>query len=117
MLDGGEAGLEADNDFKWDDTTMSGPLGKVVDNLFMERFRTALAASNLKFSADYPQGYDGMIQIVTEIIETSETADIVVAKSRATLNSLFPNWPPTFGMTDRVGLLYWFEILFAKNDK
>ena len=114
MFDGGQAGIDADDNAIWDDTKMSGPLGKFADDVFLERFRTALAASNLKFSEDYPPGYDGMIVIVKEIIETADTADVVVAKSRATLNSLFPNWPPTFGLSDRVGLLYWFEILFAK---
>lgn len=114
MFDGREAGLEADEAAIWDEATMSGPLGGFADNLFLQRFRTALAASNLKLESDYPPGYDGMIQIVRDIIEGAPNSEIVVAKSRATLNSLFPDWPPTFGWTDRVGLLYWFEILFAK---
>lgn len=112
VFDGGKAGLEADDAHVWDESTMSGPLGKTADDLFMHRFRQALAASNLKESSDYKAGYDGMIDIVKEIIETAESADAVVVKSRATLNSLFPDWPPSW--TDRVGLLFWFEILFAK---
>lgn len=114
-FDGGRAGSEADDDAAWDEETMSGPLGKFADEIFMERFRTALAASNLKLPSDYPPGYDGMISIVREIMETAPSPQAVVAKSRNTLNSLFPDWPPTFGLAgDRVGLLFWFEVLFAR---
>jgi len=114
MFNGGKAGAEADDSCLWDDTTMSGPLGSFVDELFLNQFRIALATSNCKFSSDYAPGYDGMMEIVKEMMENAISADMVVAKSRATLNSLFPNLPPTFGLSDRVGLLFWFEVLFAK---
>ena len=114
FFDGGRAGSGADDAFLWDDETMSGPLGRLADAVFMDRFRTALAYANLKLPGEYPPGYDGMMQIVKEAMEDSHSADAVVARSRATLNSLFPDWPPTFGMSERVGLLFWFEVLFAR---
>jgi hypothetical protein len=46
-------------------------------------------------------------------LRTATTPEVVVAKSRATLNSLFPNFPPA-PSSSRAGLLYWFEVLFAK---
>lgn len=113
IFNGGKAGLDADESCVWDEETMSGPLGKFLDGIFLERFRTALAASNLKQSSDYAPGYDGMMDMIREIMETAPNAESVVAKSRATLNSLFPDWPPNV-WNDRVGLLFWFEILFAK---
>ena len=113
VFDGGVAGSEADPLARWDDASMSGPLGRTADRIFMKLFRKKLAASILRLESDYPEGYDGMMDIVKEILETSLSSDEAVAKSLTTLRSLFPDWPP-FSPPDKVGLLYWFELLFAK---
>lgn len=113
-FDGGRAGSLADDAFLWDDDAMSGPLGRFADAFFMDRFRTALAHANLRLPEEYPPGYDGMMRMIKESMEDAPSADALVVRSRATLNSLFPDWPPTFGLSDRVGLLFWFEVLFAR---
>ena len=109
-----EAGRDADPAAIWVDETDSGPLGPLADKFFLQTFRKSLAAANLRTPESYPPGYNGMISIVHEILRTATSEDVVVAKSRATLNSLFPNFPPPPPNTSRPGLLYWFEILFAK---
>ena len=63
LINGNDVGKDADPDSRWDEETMSGPLGQKADEVFLEAFRTALAASNLRTSESYPPGYDGMLEI------------------------------------------------------
>ena len=62
FVNGFEVGKDV-KDAKWDEETMSGPLGPRADKLFLETFRRSLAASNLRTPESYPPGYDGMIEM------------------------------------------------------
>ncbi|GMI04864.1 hypothetical protein TrVE_jg13380 [Triparma verrucosa] len=95
----------------YDPNTMSGPLGRQADDFFLQTFRKALATSLLQSESDFQPGYDGMIDMIRKIHSASPTQSSCVQKSRATLQSLFPDWPPSPKST--TGLLYWFKILFS----
>lgn len=102
---------KADPAAVWVEGVSAGPLGRAPDALFEGTFRAALARE-LGRDSTRP-GYAGVIELVRELITTFDTPATATAASRRVLNSLFPDWPP-FAPRDRVGLLYWFEVLFAK---
>ena len=55
------------------------------------------------------------MDLAHKVHSTGLTRDSIVFKSRLTLQSLFPNFPPPppSAPPSSVGLLYWFRVLFA----
>ena len=112
---------KADPSAVWVDGESAGPLGRTADQLFEDRFRLALAAEAQREGSTYP-GFAGIIGLC-QLLVAERGASGVSAASERVLVSLFPNWPPLPprglypGQPDprgRRGLLYWFEILFAR---
>lgn len=112
----------ADPRFTWDDASSSGPLGRAPDQLFERTFRRALVTELGRDVTD--PSFRGIIEL-SQLLAAERGADVPDA-SRRVLSSLFPDWPPvwlrrllpervTDGMNrSRKGLLFWFEVLFAR---
>jgi hypothetical protein len=107
-LDGNLAGSKANPSFKYDEAAMRGPF----DRVFMSLFRAKLAKELDVSDQEFPPGYCGLMQMI-RLLHSSTTKEGVVEASQRTLRSLFPDWPP-FAPKEKVGLLWWFGVLFAK---
>jgi len=92
--------------------SFSGPLGTSADQFFLKTFRSGLSQTLLKPDTDFADGYEGMMDMVRELHQTSSTPAEAVARARRTLVNLFPDFPPSL-KPGLPGLLYWFQILFA----
>lgn len=110
----------ADPTATWVDGVDCGPLGGRADELFQTLFRRSLAAER---GSDVPEpGYAGVIALVQLLVAQASSAAEITAASRRVLCALFPDLPPkpppSFQRRTipkgRPGLLYWFEVLFAK---
>ena len=93
----------------WLDGISSGPLGRSVDAVLQQQFRRALVT---ELGRDVPQrGYSGVMRLCQDVVV--ERGSAVKDASCRVLTSLFPDWPPG-APAGRLGLLYWFEVFFAK---
>jgi len=110
----------ADPTAGWREGTDSGPLGLQADEIFQRLFRHSLAA---EAGRDLPDaGYAGVIALVRILVTEASTAADITAASRRVLASLFPDLPPKPPpmlqprtiRPGRPGLLWWFEVLFAR---
>ena len=110
----------ADANAEWVDGKDAGPLGHAVDNHFESLFRQALVRELGRDVA--APGYAGVIDLVRALVAEGRADTDVSAASRRVLLSLFPDLPPkpppalqskTISK-NRPGLLFWFEVLFAK---
>ena len=115
----------ADPTATWREGVDAGPLGLLADHFFESRFRVALAHELGRDVA--PARFAGVIALVRAISSERKGAAEVEAASHRVLTSLFPDWPPRppawlaarlsgtlpQPSAERVGLLYWFEVLFA----
>jgi hypothetical protein len=101
----------ADADAKWIEGTSVGPLGAAPDRIFEATFRSGLVAELGRDVAE--PGFSGIIALVRALVAEGDGARGVSSASRRVLVSLFPDWPP-FAPEGRRGLLYWFEVLFAR---
>ena len=111
----------ADPEHTWVEGVSAGPLGRQPDRLFEYLFRRKLAA---ELGRDVPEpGFAGVIKLV-QLLAVEKGADVSAGSLRV-LVALFPDWPPVgagrllppplqLDATGRKGLLYWFEILFAR---
>ena len=77
--------------------------------MFEKTFRDSLVAE-LGVDSQLP-GYAGVMDICRQLVAVCGAN--VSDTSRRVLVSLFPDWPPG-SPSERKGLLYWFEVLFAK---
>ena len=96
----------------WVEGTSAGPAGRAADRLFENRFRQELVA---ELGRDVPiEGFAGVMRLCLDLVR--ERGPGVSAASRRVLTSLFPNLPPLPPdvPSERKGLLYWFEVLFAR---
>ena len=110
---------------RWDAEHSAGPLGRQADALFERMFRRGLVT---EMGRDAPEeGFDGVIrltrELVAERISSGDGASGVTGSARRVLTKLFPDWPPLAlaslwsgcpPTAGRRGLLYWFEVLFAR---
>jgi hypothetical protein len=119
----------ADPRYRWIEGESAGPLGRLPDRLFEHLFRRQLIAE-LGRDVDEPR-FAGVIRLV-ELLAAERGVDDgasgVTAASKRVLEALFPDWPPlnarhivpeqlhrgVEARTGRKGLLYWFEVLFAR---
>ena len=112
-----------------DAATSSGPLGRGADALFEDLFRRALETEASQDFRSYEAGrshlrgdvggYSGVVGVVREFV--AARGALAALASQRVLRRLFPDWPPRFGAeaatappAARPGLLWWFEILFAR---
>eukprot|EP00310_Coccolithus_braarudii_P023368 CAMPEP_0183337468 /NCGR_PEP_ID=MMETSP0164_2-20130417/5098_1 /TAXON_ID=221442 /ORGANISM="Coccolithus pelagicus ssp braarudi, Strain PLY182g" /LENGTH=271 /DNA_ID=CAMNT_0025507159 /DNA_START=17 /DNA_END=832 /DNA_ORIENTATION=- len=110
----------ADAAAKWIDGVSCGPLGHRIDALFQERFSAQLErelaageGGDIGVGGN-AQGYARIIRMVHAMSTTRDGgAEATASASRRVLQGLFPDWPPG-APTDRVGLLFWFGVLFAR---
>ena len=113
----------ADPSAEWKEGVDAGPLGLAADAFFEARFRSALVRE-LGRDAPDEQRFAGIIALVRALSTErgGQGAAEVSAASRRVLLSLFPDLPPRppafapiggVSPSGRVGLLYWFELLFA----
>lgn len=120
---------DAAPEYEWDATTSSGPLGRGADALFEDLFRRALETEASQDFRSYDDGrsrlrgdvggYSGVVGVVRELV--AARGALAALASQRVLRRLFPDWPPRFGAeaatappAARPGLLWWFEILFAR---
>jgi hypothetical protein len=119
----------ADPRYHWIEGESAGPLGRLPDRLFEHLFRRQLVVE-LGRDVDEP-GFAGVIRLV-ELLAVErgvgDGASGVSAASLRVLEALFPDWPPlgarhmvpeqlrrgVEARAGRKGLLYWFEVLFAR---
>lgn len=121
--------IGADPRYHWIEGESAGPLGRLPDRLFEHLFRQQLVVE-LGRDVDEP-GFTGVIRLV-ELLAVErgvgDGASGVSAASLRVLEALFPDWPPLAARhivpeqlrrgvearAGRKGLLYWFEVLFAR---
>ena len=120
---------DAAPEYEWDAATSSGPLGRGADALFEDLFRRALETEASQDFRSYDDGrsrlrgdvggYSGVVGVVRELV--AARGALAALASQRVLRRLFPDWPPRFGAeaatappAARPGLLWWFEILFAR---
>lgn len=107
----------------WIEGVSSGPLGRAPDRLFERIFRQRLAAELGRDAAD--PTFRGIVDLARALV--AERGPDVALASRRVLNECFPDWPPVAARrllpasvcgdvraTGRKGLLFWFEVLFAR---
>jgi hypothetical protein len=105
----------------WLEGVSSGPLGRAADRVFEQSFRAGLAAELGHDVPDY--GFAGIVKMSRQLV-TNRRGAVVTAASRRVLQRLFPDWPPRSArlallspqlppVEGRIGLLYWFEVLFV----
>ena len=120
---------DAAPEYEWDAATSSDPLGRGADALFEDLFRRALETEASQDFRSYDDGrsrlrgdvggYSGVVGVVRELV--AARGALAALASQRVLRRLFPDWPPRFGAeaatappAARPGLLWWFEILFAR---
>ncbi|KAJ8600902.1 hypothetical protein CTAYLR_010429 [Chrysophaeum taylorii] len=87
----------------------AGPLGRGVDAWAESRFRAGLL-KEVGGDDTYASGFEGIVEIAN--LFAKRGAEEARKAARRVLCSLFPDWPPS--PEGGVGLLYWFDILFAR---
>ena len=88
---------------KPDYENIHGPLGKIVDDIFLSVFRTNLAYY-VGVDSNYPKNdYMGLIELSNALNSRYSDRRKVQQIAQQTLSSLFPNWLPVY-----------FTIMFAK---